>query len=404
MLERVSQGWRTLATMLVEAGREKARENGSFVNPPLERGSTVLFPSVSAMQKQGQRLYEHETIYGAMGSPNQHRLEQVVATIEGASHTQVVCSGLAACALPLLTFLAHGGHCLMPDSVYGPTRRFANTILKRFGVSTTYYPPLATAEEISTLIQSNTQVLFSESPGSHTFEFQDVAMLAAVAHENGAKLIMDNTWGIGIFKPFEHGVDVSIQALTKFPGGHSDAILGAVSVQEEEDWHSLRDAAVQLGQMAGPDACWLTLRGLRTMAVRLEHQAISAYRVASWLKKRPEVAQLLHPAFEDSPGHEFWMRDFSGAAPLFGVVFKPDYTYQDLERMVDALKRFGIGASWGGYESLVLPSLGSVTRNVSKPFPGPMCRFYIGLENWQDLVADIEHAFHSLSTSKMVQN
>lgn len=397
-LQAVSKGWRILASFLVEAGRDPLQEKGGFVNPPLERGSTVLFPTMDDLRTQGGHLYDHELIYGAMGSPIQHRLERIIADIEGGSDTQIVCSGLAACVVPLLTFLAHGGHCLLPDNVYGPTRRFANTMLKRFGVSTTYYPPMASMDELTSYIKPHTHVIFAESPGSHTFEVQDIPAIAEVAHAHGAKLILDNTWGIGIFKPFQHGVDVSIQALTKYPAGHSDVIMGAVTVNDAEDWKSLRDAAIQLGQMADPEACWMTLRGLRTMPVRLAQQSQSAYKVALWFAQQNEVEQVLHPAFENSPGHLYWKRDFTGASSLFGVVFKENISAQNVEEMVNALTRFGIGASWGGYESLVLPTTGTITRTADASLSHrTLCRFHIGLENHQDLIEDLAQAWCKLS-------
>lgn len=303
---RVSAGWARFASMLVQGGRsEEIPSEGVFVNPPVSRGSTVLFPDLASMRQKGLRSHDHEVVYGAMGTPIQHDLERLIAQVEGGTHCQVVSSGLAACTTPLLTYLSAGDHLLLPDSVYGPTRRFADTMLARLGVETTYYKPLATEAELLELMRPNTRVVFAESPGSHTFEVQDVPMLAKVAHAHQAKLLLDNTWGIGIFQPFDHGVDVSIQALTKYPAGHSDAIIGAVTVADEGSWRLLRDASIQLGQVAGPDDCWLTLRGLRTMGVRLERQSRSALRVAQWLRGRPEVARVLHPAFEECPGHAF---------------------------------------------------------------------------------------------------
>lgn len=387
----VAGGWDKLSSTLTRLARPEAAPEGVPVNMPMTRGSTVLFPTLEDMRRQGQKRFDHAYIYGAMGTPVQHELEKAIAVIEGGTDCQVVSSGLAACTTPLLAFLNAGEHCLLPDSVYNPTRRFADNVLKRFGVETTYYPPCASAEELNRLMQPNTRVLFSESPGSHTFEVQDVPMLAGVAHAHGARLIMDNTWGFGIFAPFAHGVDVSIQALTKYPSGHSDVVAGAVTVAKQEDWHLLRDTAIQLGQLAGPDDCWLTLRGLHTMGVRLAHQARAALQIAQWLKDRPEVARVLHPAFPECPGHLFWKRDFTGAGSLFGFILKDTFSQNAMEAMINGLKLFGIGASWGGYESLVLPTSKSITRN----FPpaeaeGPSMRLQIGLENPDDLIADLE--------------
>ncbi|KXV77595.1 cystathionine beta-lyase [Acetobacter cerevisiae] len=393
----VTRGWDKLSSTLTRLGRPEAQPEGTPVNMPVTRGSTVLFPTLNDMRHQGQKRFDHAYIYGAMGTPVQHELEKAIAVIEGGSDCQVVSSGLAACTTPLLAFLNAGDHCLLPDSVYSPTRRFAENVLKRFGVETTYYPPCASAETLTGLMQPNTRVLFSESPGSHTFEVQDVPMLARVAHAHGARLMMDNTWGFGIFAPFTHGVDVSIQALTKYPSGHSDVIAGAVTVAKAEDWHLLRDTAIQLGQLAGPDDCWLTLRGLHTMGVRLSHQARSAMQVAHWLKDRPEVARILHPAFPECPGHEIWKRDFTGAGSLFGFVLKDTFSQSAMEAMIDSLKLFGIGASWGGYESLVLPTSKGITRNFpADEAEGPSMRLQIGLESPDDLIADLEQGLSVL--------
>ena len=388
-------GWSGLTAKLVRLGRPTGTEPG-FVNPPVSRGSTVLYESMEAMRARSARRYDHELIYGAMGGPTQALLEEAIAAIEGGRHTQVVSSGLAACTTPLLAFLGAGGHCLMPDSVYGPTRRFCDTMLRRLGVETTYYDPLIEAPALHALMRPITQVLFAESPGSHSFEVQDVPMLARVAHEHGAKLMLDNTWGIHVFQPFRHGVDISIQALTKYPVGHADAVVGAITVVDQADWVVVRDAVVQMGQFAGPDDCWLTLRGLRTMGIRLERQSRSALIVARWLQGRPEVARVLHPALPESPGHAFWTRDFSGATSLFGVVFQARYTAAAVEDMVAALGVFGLGASWGGYESLALPTTGLVSRTATRQRPGEpvptgaALRLHVGLESPDELIADLE--------------
>lgn len=395
---RVSAGWNRLASTLVQGGRAEASESGTLVNLPVSRGSTVLFPTLESMNRMDGRSHAHKAVYGAMGTPIQHELEVLLSAIEGGTHTQVVNSGLSACTTPLLAFLEQGDHLLLPDSVYGPTRRFADTMLKRLGVSTTYYAPMATRAEIETLTRPETRIIFAESPGSHTFEVQDVPMLADVAHQAGVLLFLDNTWGIGVFQPFEHGVDVSIQALTKYPGGHSDVIIGSITVNDEAHWKTLRDASIQLGQCASPDDCWLTLRGLRTMGVRLAHQSRSALEIAQWLKTRPEVARVLHPALEDCPGHDIWKRDFTGACGLFGVELQPDISVVAAERMIDGLSMFGIGASWGGYESLVLPTTGHVRRVTGDGGPkAATFRLHIGLENVEDLKADLARGLDGLA-------
>ncbi|MFT8634583.1 MAG: cystathionine beta-lyase [Novacetimonas hansenii] len=388
-----------MASLAVRVARDAPVDGqGVFVNPAVARGSTVLFSSLEAMENAGHKRYGDELIYGAMGTPLQHRLEHAIATIEGATHTQIAPSGLAACTLPLLAFLDSGSHCLMSDSVYGPMRRFAEKVMRRFGVDITYFPPCASEEELQRLWRTETKAIFTESPGSHSFEVQDIPMMARVAHGHGARLIVDNTWGIGIFQPFRHGADISIQALTKYPAGHADTIIGAVSTANEADWHLLRDTAIQTGQVAGPDDCALTLRGIRTLPVRQERQSQSAIDVALWLQSRAEVSRVLHPALPSCPGHEFWKRDFSGASSLFGVVLRPDFTLPQMQHMIDSLQMFGIGASWGGYESLILPTTQGITRSCnSVTQAGPTFRIHIGLEDTHDLIADLARGLDGMA-------
>jgi len=379
-----------IETALVHAGRKPTKSYG-LVNPPVARGSTVLHASVAAKVETGRRTLEPVEVYGLYGTSTHFALEAAIAEIEGGLHAQVTGSGLSAITVPLLAYLKTGEHILVPDSVYGPTRSFCDGLLRRYGIETTYYDPMATPETLRPQFRPSTKVLFTESPGSHTFEVQDIPALAALAHGLGAKLFLDNTWGIHHFQPFTHGVDVSIQALTKYPGGHSDIILGAVVVNSEADWRWLRHGALELGSYASPDDCWLALRGLRTLHVRLKAQEAAAMRVATWLERRPEVARILHPAFPSCPGHEFYLRDFSGSCGLFGVVFQPAFSAPDVVRMIDGLKLFGIGASWGGYESLVLPTTGTIRRSAGTGvFEGEMARFHIGLENVDDLIEDLE--------------
>jgi cystathionine beta-lyase len=377
-------------TKLVQAGRAGTKSHG-YVNPPVVRGSTILYPDVAAKQTLGKRPFEQVADYGIGGAETHFALENALAEIEGGLRCQILGSGLAAIAVPLLAWLKSGDHLLMPDSVYGPARRFCHTMLKRFGVETAYYDPVISEAGIRALMRDNTAILFTESPGSHTFEVQDVPMLARVAHEHGAKCFMDNTWGLHHFQPFTHGVDVSIQALTKYAGGHSDLMLGAVIVNTQEDWVTLRKGAMELGQYASPDDCWLTLRGLRTLGVRLKAQGEAGLAIARWFESRPEVARVLHPALPSCPGHEFFVRDFTGACGLFGVVFKPEFSAATVAAMIDALQLFGIGESWGGYESLVLPTTGTITRSAgSGAFGGESVRFHIGLENIDDLLEDLD--------------
>jgi cystathionine beta-lyase len=391
---------RGFATHLAHLGRAGTHAHG-FVNLPLHRGSTVLQPSVAARREAGGRRFDQALVYGVMGSPTHHALEDVIAAIEGGTRCQIVSSGLAAVTTPLLAYLHAGDHCLVPDSVYGPARGFCDAMLAPLGIETTYYRPEIDASGLTALMRPNTRVVYLESPGSHTFEMQDVPALAAAAHARGAKVLLDNTWGIHFFQPFRHGVDVSIQALTKYVVGHSDVLLGAVTTAAEEEWQRVRSAALALGQYASPDDCWLALRGVRTMAVRLERQMRSGLEVARWLAGRPEVRQALHPALPEAPGHAIWKRDFSGACSLFGVVFRSEFAVEATHAMVEALSLFGIGASWGGYESLALPTTGFITRSAgSGSFPGPVVRFHIGLEEPADLIADLERGLAALRAFK----
>jgi len=393
MTDTSKRGFRT---KLSHTGRAGKHVHG-FVNPPLLRGSTVLAPTMKdrlALQRsRGERVLS----YGLGGSQTHWALEDVIAEVEGGTRCAIVCSGLAAVTTPLLAFLKAGDHCLIPDSVYGPTRAFASTMLRRYGVETTFYDPVVDAAGLESLMRPNTTVVYTESPGSHTFEVQDVPALANVAHAHGARMLMDNTWGIHHFQPFKHGVDVSIQAATKYPAGHSDILIGAVTVNTAEDWNTLHATVRALGQYASPDDCWLTLRGLRTMGVRLAHQMDAGIEIAHWLSKRPEVKQVLHPALPGAPGHAIWKRDFTGACSLFGIEMQPRFSVESVHAFVDALELFGIGASWGGFESLALSSTEAIIRTASKKFDGPLVRLHIGLEDVDDLIADLEQGLKAMT-------
>jgi len=386
---------RGFATRLTHGARPPVRSHG-FVNPPVYRGSTVLQPSCEARVANSKRRFERVMTYGTAGGPTHYALEDMVAGIEGGSHCTIVGTGLAAVAVPLLAFLKAGDHCLMPDSVYGPARSLAEGMMTGWGIETTFYDPTITAESLAALWKPNTRVLYLESPGSHTFEMQDVPALTALARARGVVSMIDNTWGIHHFQPFAKGCDISIQALTKYVGGHSDILLGSVTVNTEAHHHAVRGAASAMGHYASPDDCWLALRGARTMGVRLAHQEQAGLEIARWLQGRPEVLKILHPALPEDPGHAIWKRDFTGACSLFGVVFQPRYTDADIYRFVDSLKLFGIGASWGGYESLALPTQPSIARSVSRPLPGQAVRLHIGLEEVADLKADLQQALAKL--------
>lgn len=377
-------------TRLSHVGRAGTRALG-FVNPPVHRGSTVLFPDLAARAANRAKRGDQVLTYGTQGGPTHWALEDMVAEIEGGTRALIVGTGLAAVTLPLMAYLKAGDHCLMLDSCYGPARNFCDHYLKTMGVETTYYNPTIDEAGIAALMRPNTKVVYTESPGSHTFEVQDIAAIARAAHAGGAKVLMDNTWGIHFFQPFAHGVDVSIQALTKYVGGHSDVLLGSVTVNNDADWHVVRAMASLHGHYASPDDCWLALRGARTMAVRLERQMESGIEVAHWLSKRPEVQQVLHPALNGAPGHDLWRRDFTGASSLFGVVLQPAYSADAAHAFIDALQLFGLGSSWGGFESLAVPT--EVTRTAgSGHFNGQMVRIHIGLEDTADLIADLDQA------------
>ena len=386
-----------LNTRLSHGGRAGTRVHG-FVNPPVHRGSTVLYPTLAVRHAGASQRLEQALIYGTLGGPTHHMLEDVVAGIEGGTRCQIVSSGLAAVTTPLLAYLSSGDHVLVPDSVYGPTRTFCDTILQRMGVVTTYYDPCITGDGLAPLLRPETRVLYLESPGSHSFEVQDVPALAAAAHAHGAVVMLDNTWGVHFFQPFSHGVDVSIQALTKYVAGHSDVLLGGITTNAPEVWERVRMTALGLGQYASPDDCWLALRGARSMGVRLARQMESGLVVANWFAARSEVARVLHPALPSCPGHEFWRRDFSGACSLFGIVLRPQFGSDAVAAMVEGLELFGIGASWGGFESLVLPTTGSVSRSAGTgEFGGQMIRLHIGLEDTADLIADLEAGLQRLA-------
>jgi cystathionine beta-lyase len=387
---------RGFRTRMSHTGRASKRQGG-FVNPPLLRGSTVLYPTVADRKALAARRGERVLTYGLGGSQTHWALEDVIAEVEGGTRCAIVCSGLAAVTTPLLAFLKAGDHCLMTDSVYGPARNFADGLLTRFGVETEYYHPEIDEAGIAALMRPNTKVVYTESPGSHTFEVQDIPAIARAAHAGGAKVLMDNTWGIHHFQPFKHGVDVSIQAATKYPAGHSDILIGSITVNSDADWETLYPTFRGLGQYASPDDCWLTLRGMRTMAVRLQTQMEAGIEVAHWLSKRPEVLQVLHPALPGAPGHELWRRDFSGACSLFGVVFQPEFSPESTHAFVEALELFGIGASWGGFESLALPTTGFLTRTAgSGACGGPLVRLHIGLEDVDDVIADLDQGLAAM--------
>jgi cystathionine beta-lyase len=372
---------RGVNTRLAHAGYNP-RDYHGFVNPPVVHASTVLFPDARTMSARAQKY-----TYGTRGTPTTDALAGAIDELEGSAGTIIVPSGLAAVTVPLLAFLAAGDHVLIVDSVYRPTRHFADTMLTRLGVEVQYYDPLAGAG-ISTLIKPNTKVVFTESPASNTFEIQDIPAISAAAHAAGAIVMMDNTWATPLyFRPLDHGVDVSIHAATKYPGGHSDVLLGTVSANAA-CWPKLHEAFLTLGCCAGPDDVYQVLRGLRTMGVRLDHHQKSTLEIARWLETQDGVARVLHPALESFPGHALWKRDFCGSSGIFSVVLAGGGEAQ-AHAFLDALEIFGLGYSWGGYESLAVNVFLGDRVIARGPYEGPIIRLQIGLENVEDLKADI---------------
>jgi cystathionine beta-lyase len=382
-------------TTLVTAGRDRAT-SFDFVNPPVVRGSTVLFDSIAALEDRLRRRNEGQdrpVAYGTQGSPTHHAFCDALTALEGGHATCVVPSGLAACTIPILAYVQHGDHVLVPDSVYFPTRRFCRDALARLGVEATFYDPRAGAE-LEQLFRPRTRVLFLESPGSLTFEMQDVPLLASIARRHGAVSIMDNTWATPLyFQPLRHGVDVSVHAATKYIGGHSDLLLGTVTCTAET-WPRMRETMLHYGLTTGPDDCWLALRGLRSMAARLVQHRATAATLIEWLREQPEVDRVLYPALPDDPGHALWKRDMTGASGLFGVALRP-MDEPALLAMLDGLTLFGRGGSWGGYESLVTRSAPERTVRPA-PSAGPLIRISAGLEDADDLVDDLRAGFERL--------
>ena len=374
------------STKLVEGGRRK-EWRGQLVNVPVERASTILFDNVAELEASEPGLGTYR--YGLQGTASQWALSEALTELEaGAAGTALYSTGLAAITTPLLALLSAGDELLAPDNVYGPTRKFCDTILKRLGIATRYYDPLV-GTGISNVIGERTAAILLESPGSQTMEVQDVPGICAAARERGIVTLLDNTWATPLLFPaIAAGVDVTMIAATKYVGGHADVMLGAATATERY-YRRIQTASWDLGHAASPDDAWLGSRGLRTMAVRLKQHEESALRVARWLKEQPRVGRVLHPALPDCPGHEFWKRDFKGSSGLFS--FELD---GDRDTFVDALELFGLGYSWGGYESLVLPV--DPYRTVTEPPARNLVRLHIGLEDADDLIADLAAAFDQL--------
>ena len=378
------------STRMVLAGRNPDDSFG-FVNPPIVRGSTVVYPTMDDFLHRRARFS-----YGTKGNPTIEALETALNTLEGGAGVVVCPSGLMACTLPLLSCLAAGDHLLVTDSVYRPTRQFCDGMLKRLGIETTYFDP-ALGADISSLFRANTKAVFTEAPGSQTFEMQDIPAIVAAAHAQGILVIMDNTWATPLFyDSHAHGVDLTIQDGTKYYAGHSDVLIGTVSARTPAQFKQLRQSWEELGVIIAPEDAFLTLRGIRTMHLRLAAQQEAGLAMADWLKARAEVSRVMHPALPDDPGYAIWKRDFTGCSSLFGIELKP-VPQKAVAALLDGLQLFGMGASWGGYESLALPFDCTSYRTATKPaHSGPTIRLHIGLEDVEDLKQDLDTGFKRL--------
>jgi cystathionine beta-lyase len=383
-------------TRIITAGRDPENNHG-IVNPPVYHASTVLFPTLEAL-RAAQGHDPREVVYGRNGTPTTFAIQDAFCALEGGDLAIACGSGKAAIVTAMMAFLEAGDHVLITDSSYQPTRTFALGLLAKYGVEATFYDPTIGAG-ITDLIRPNTKVVYTESPGSITFEVQDLPAIAKAAHDKGVMVINDNTWAGGyFFKPFEHGADVVLQAGTKYIVGHSDAMLGLVAAREpycERLWKTF----TALGNCLGPDDAYLGQRGIRTLAVRLDRHYANGMALAQWLETRPEVKRVLHPGLLSHPGHDLWKRDFTGASGLFGVLLHPISETQ-LAAMLDDLELFGMGWSWGGYESLLVPvNPAEVRMAVSWQEDGQLLRIHAGLEHADDLIAELDAALGRLNAA-----
>ena len=398
MTDKGGKGDQQPATRLVTAGR-RAEWTQGIVNPPVWRASTILYDSVADLRER-QKDTHHRLYYGRRGTPTQWSLAEALTELEpGAEGTLLYPSGVAAVSTALLSVLRPGDELLMVDSAYEPTRALCGGLLKRFGINTRFYDPLI-GGGIDGLIADRTRVIFMESPGSLTFEVQDVPAICAAATARGVVTLLDNTWATPLyFRAIEKGVDLSILACTKYVVGHSDVMLGSVTAAPSA-WAKLRQTSYQLGQHVSPDDAWLGARGLRTMGVRLAQHQQSALKIARWLADQPQVARVIHPALPGCPGHDIWQRDFAGASGLFGFVLDGGDD-QARAALIDGLGLFGIGFSWGGFESLVIPADPERMRSaVPWRAEGPLVRLQIGLEDPDDLIADLDAGLRRFSAAR----
>jgi|KBSSwiStaDraftv2_1062776.scaffolds.fasta_scaffold129516_2 cystathionine beta-lyase len=381
------------ATEVAHAGRDPRRYLGA-VNTPVFRASTILLPTMADLERASRGEYPGLS-YGLHGLPTVTDFQRALAVLEGGHAALAVPSGLTATTLPLLALLKPGDHLLVTDAVYGPTRRFCDNHLRRLGMDVGYYDPLAGAAIVDAF-RPNTKLVFAESPGSLTFEVQDIRAIADAAHERGVRVVLDNTWATPLgFRAFDHGVDVSVHAATKYIGGHSDVLLGAI-VANADTFPALHRLWTDMGVTPSSDDCFLGLRGLRTLGVRMQRHEASAREIATWLVARPEVREVLYPALPGDRGHALWKRDFRGASGLFGVVLQP-VDGAAIGRMLDGMRIFGMGWSWGGFESLLIPTWPERARTVTRWSPGgPSLRVHVGLEDPQDLIEDLDAGFARL--------
>jgi cystathionine beta-lyase len=383
------------ATRLTVAGRDPFAHHG-YVNTPVYHASTLLYRTAEDFENR-RGPYS----YGRRGTPTSEAFEKAIVQIEGSkcAGALLMPSGLSAISTAFLAVLNAGDHVLVSDSCYGPTRKFCDTVLKRFGVETTYYDPVI-GGGIAALFKPNTRAVYTESPGSLSFELQDIPAIAEIAHAKGALVLTDNTWASPLyFKALDKGVDLSIQSGTKYIGGHSDLMLGVVAASAAA-WSQLKHMVYTTGLCVGPDDMYMGLRGLRTLGVRLAKHHEQGVAVAQWLEKRPEVLRVFHPALPSHPQHEIWKRDFTGACGLFTIVLKP-VSQKQLYAFLDGLSLFGMGASWGGFESLAIPFDLDEVRSATKWAPGgPSVRLHIGLEDVNDLIADLERGFAALAAAR----
>jgi cysteine-S-conjugate beta-lyase len=381
-------------TTLVTAGRDTKAQKG-FVNPPVVHGSTVLYPTAEDLH-----AHRGEFQYGRRGTPTTKALQEALMALEGpqCAGVGIAPSGLSAITTTLLAMLKSGDHLLVCDNAYRPTRNFCDGLLRGYGIETTYFDPLIGAG-IAALFKPNTKAVLVEAPGSQSFEMPDIPAIASIAHARGALVIDDNTWATPLFhRSLDQGVDISMQAATKYIGGHSDIMFGTISANAKA-WPQLSEAIRLLGVCAGPDDVFLALRGLRTLAVRLAQHHRSGLEMARWLATRPEVVRVLHPALESDPGHAIWKRDFTGASGLFSIVLKPK-PQQAVDALLDTVTLFGMGYSWGGFESLVIPFDCTPYRTATPWAPGgPALRLHIGLENVEDLKADLARGFAAFNAA-----